>query len=53
MCGSRPPAKDSSGPAREALAAAERARSEALARSGEVRGSLVIGTITPEIPSPP
>ncbi|MFI0470100.1 LysR family transcriptional regulator [Saccharopolyspora sp. 5N102] len=35
------------GPAREALAAAERARSEALARSGEVRGNLVIGTITP------
>ncbi|MGW8378287.1 LysR family transcriptional regulator [Streptomyces sp. ODS28] len=35
------------GPAREALDAAERARDEALASSDEVRGSLVIGTITP------
>ncbi|MER7080607.1 LysR family transcriptional regulator [Saccharopolyspora kobensis] len=35
------------GPAREALAAAERARSEAVARSSEIRGSLVIGSIAP------
>lgn len=35
------------GPAREALAAAERAAGNALACGGEVRGSLVIGTITP------
>ncbi|MBF9066512.1 LysR family transcriptional regulator [Streptacidiphilus fuscans] len=35
------------GPAREALAAAERARSEVVAHGGEVRGTLHIGTITP------
>ncbi|MFE2375820.1 LysR family transcriptional regulator [Streptomyces sp. NPDC059398] len=35
------------GPAREALAAVERARGEVLACGGEVRGRLSIGTITP------
>ncbi|MDI2031989.1 LysR family transcriptional regulator [Saccharopolyspora sp. TS4A08] len=35
------------GPAREALAAAERAAGNAVACGGEVRGNLVIGTITP------
>ncbi|WP_306319048.1 MULTISPECIES: LysR family transcriptional regulator [unclassified Streptomyces] len=35
------------GPAREALSAAQRARDEALAHAGEVRGNLVIGTIAP------
>ncbi|MFD0919331.1 LysR family transcriptional regulator [Saccharopolyspora rosea] len=35
------------GPAREALAAVERARGEAVASGGEVRGALRIGTITP------
>ncbi|MEV8566907.1 LysR family transcriptional regulator [Streptomyces sp. NPDC051322] len=35
------------GPAREALAAAERARSEVAACGSEVRGRLSIGTITP------
>lgn len=34
-------------PAREALAAAERAAGNAVASGGEVRGNLVIGTITP------
>ncbi|MFD7994872.1 LysR family transcriptional regulator [Streptomyces mexicanus] len=35
------------GPAREALAAAERARGEVAAHGGEVRGTLHIGTIAP------
>ncbi|MFC7342903.1 LysR family transcriptional regulator [Saccharopolyspora griseoalba] len=35
------------GPAREALAAAERAAGNAVASGSEVRGELVIGTITP------
>ncbi|KUL55507.1 hypothetical protein ADL22_01070 [Streptomyces sp. NRRL F-4489] len=35
------------GPAREALAAVERARGEVAAYGGEIRGTLQIGTITP------
>lgn len=35
------------GPAREALAAAERARGEAVASGSEIRGRLVVGTINP------
>ncbi|NSC19805.1 LysR family transcriptional regulator [Streptomyces albus subsp. chlorinus] len=35
------------GPAREALAAAERARGEAVASGSEIRGRLVVGTLSP------